>query len=130
MAIILDEFGGTSGMVTLEDLLEVVFGDLQDEFDSEIPLISLTKDERIVVRGDISLEQLNDLLDLGLPEDEVKTIGGLLLASSGLIPKIKQIINIDDLDFKIESIKDRGIQTVSFHANQEQIKKIKEIINA
>jgi len=129
MAIILDEFGGTAGMVTLEDLLEVVFGDLQDEFDSEILHFSI-ENERIHIRGDLSIEHVNNILDLELPLGEIKTFGGLFLPISGHIPKLKEIIEINSIAFTVESIKGRGIQTASFSANKHQIKAIKDLENA
>ena len=130
MAIILDEFGGTSGMVTLEDLLEVVFGDLQDEFDSEIPAFSVSKNQRVVIRGDVSLIQINKTLAMNLPEESIKTIGGLLLSIHGQTPKLQQIIEINGFNFKVESIKGRGIQTVSLKGTDDQINSVKELANA
>jgi putative hemolysin len=130
MAIILDEFGGTSGMVTLEDLLEVVFGDLHDEFDSENPRFSITEDSIINIRGDVSIKYLNKLLGTNFNTEYVKTIGGLLLSKSGKIPAINEVIELNGIAFKIISVKNRSIQTISFQANNQQLKAVEEIINA
>jgi len=129
MAIILDEFGGTAGMVTLEDLLEVVFGDLQDEFDSEIPQFSISLNNKIMIRGDVSIDHVNNILNLDLPTGDVNTIGGLILTSSGHVPKLNDYVEIDSVEFKVESIRSRGIQTVSFVADDDQFKVVKELEN-
>jgi CBS domain containing-hemolysin-like protein len=129
MAIILDEYGGTAGMVTLEDLLEVVFGDLQDEFDSEFPQFSISLHNKIYIRGDVSIDQVNQILNLDLPSGDVKAIGGLILTSLGHIPKLNDYVEINSVEFKVESIRGRGIQTVSFIADEDQFKAVKELEN-
>ena len=129
MAIILDEYGGTAGMVTLEDLLEVVFGDLQDEFDREIPQFSI-QENRIFIRGDVQLDQINELLGLNLPEDKVRTIGGLFLAESGHIPNETAKKEISGIEFQVELLEDRGIQQLSFAGSEKQLSAVEDFNNA
>ena len=98
MALVLDEFGGTAGIVTLEDLVEEVVGEVRDEFDQEIePIIQLAPG-LIEVAGDYLIDDLKTLIDLGPEKDlpDVETVGGLLMTELGEIPKIGDQIRYDD----------------------------------
>jgi CBS domain containing-hemolysin-like protein len=94
LAIVFDEFGGTSGMITREDLLEELFGEVQDEFDQEQALITATGAGRISVRGDVLITNLNDRLEISLPHDESHTIGGLVMDRLGRIPRVGDEVEI------------------------------------
>lgn len=101
LAIILDEYGGTAGVITFEDLIEEIFGDLQDEFDDELELISTEKDGRIRLRSDMLIADVNDILNLELPDDEVDTLGGLVFSRLGHVPKVGEEVIIGPQDTKI-----------------------------
>src|SRR4029078_9468659 len=75
VAIVVDEYGGTAGMFTFEDLMEEIIGDFQDEFDAENPPLRLTARNHLLVRGDYQLDDLNALIGAHLHSDEVETIG-------------------------------------------------------
>jgi CBS domain containing-hemolysin-like protein len=109
VAIILDEYGGTSGMVTLEDLIEEIFGDLQDEFDPTLPDIVAVSETQIRVRGDKPITELNAALGISLPTKPADTIGGLIMSMIGHIPASKEDATIQDYHFKVESMKGRAI---------------------
>jgi putative hemolysin len=94
LAIVLDEFGGTSGMITREDLVEELFGELQDEFDREEALFTPAGAGRISVRGDILISHLNDQLEINLPHEESHTVGGLVMDSLGRIPRVGDEVEI------------------------------------
>jgi CBS domain containing-hemolysin-like protein len=94
LAIVFDEHGGTSGMITREDLVEELFGELQDEFDQEKALITPIGAGRISVRGDMLICNLNDKLDINLPHEESHTIGGLIMARLGRIPQVGDAVEI------------------------------------
>jgi putative hemolysin len=126
MAIVLDEYGGTAGMVTLEDLVEEIFGELQDEFDVELPVIQVRSDNRIVVRGDTLISDLNDWLDLYLDSAEVDTIGGLVLSEAGRVPDAREEIAIGDLTLRIEEMDGKAIKTISLLVSPEQARQIRE----
>ena len=111
VAIILDEFGGTSGMVTLEDLIEEIFGDLQDEFDQDLPDIQILSDTRLLIRGSLPLHDLNALLGIDLPSGGVETIGGLLSSAIGDIPAANQHITIGDYAFTIHKMRGRAVSS-------------------
>jgi len=126
MAIVLDEYGGTAGMVTLEDLVEEIFGELQDEFDVELPVIQVRSDNRIVVRGDTLISDLNDWLDLYLDSAEVDTIGGLVLSEAGRVPDAREEIAIGDLTLRVEEMDGKAIKTISLLVSPEQARQIRE----
>jgi putative hemolysin len=126
MAIVLDEYGGTAGMVTLEDLVEEIFGELQDEFDVELPVIQVRSDNRIVVRGDTLISDLNDWLDLYLDSAEVDTIGGLVLSEAGRVPDAREEIAIGGLTLRVEEMDGKAIKTISLLVSPEQARQIRE----
>ena len=80
MAILFDEYGGTAGLVTVEDILEEIVGDIRDEFDTdELPDIRKVAEDHYIFDAKVLIGDVNDLLDIDLPEDEVDTIGGYIL---------------------------------------------------
>jgi CBS domain containing-hemolysin-like protein len=126
MAIVLDEYGGTAGMVTLEDLVEEIFGELQDEFDVELPTVQVQSNNRIVFRGDTLITDLNDWLDLYMESDEVDTIGGMILSVVGGVPQEKEEVTIGEMQWRIEKMDGKGIKTVSVIVSPEKARQIRE----
>ena len=103
MAIVLDEYGGTAGLVTMEDLLEEIVGEIQDEYDLEEKPIQLLDDRTAVVNARTHIHEVNDLLDLRLPEDEnVDTIAGLVYAQLGRIPAQGETITLAGAELRVE----------------------------
>ncbi len=129
MAIVMDEFGGTAGMVTLEDLLEQIFGDLQDEFDTSIPIFRATVNDRLWIRGDFQINLVNEVLALNLPTDDSDTIGGLILNEIGHVPILNEEIVINASKFRVEKMTGRGVAMVSMAATKEQIENAKEYLD-
>ena len=125
VAIVLDEYGGTAGMVTLEDLIEEIFGELQDEFDPVDPPLQITAD-RIWVRGDMLVSDLNERLDSKLPENGADTIGGLALNSIGHVPAVGEEIRIDGVTLRIEKMSGRGVASLSLQSTPELAEKVRE----
>lgn len=102
IAIVIDEFGGTSGMVTLEDLVEEIFGDIQDEHDHARLTARRLPDGSYEFSGRIEITTLNDTFHLDIPEDdEYQTLMGYILHSTGAIPELGEIIILDNLRFEI-----------------------------
>jgi CBS domain containing-hemolysin-like protein len=120
----LDEYGGTAGMVTLEDLLEQIFGDLQDEFDSDIPAFRVVAGNQIWIRGDVSLRLVNEVLSLNLPEDELNTIGGLMLNATGHVPIVNHEIEMQGIKLRVVKMSGRGIETICIAGNEQQIQRV------
>jgi CBS domain containing-hemolysin-like protein len=115
LAIVLDEYGGTAGLVTLEDLIEEIFGELQDEFDRETALISADKAGRLHLRGDLLVSDVNEFLGLRLPEDQADTLGGLVMSALGRIPEAGDEVTLGApaTVIRVEKMEARGVAEVS-----------------
>jgi CBS domain containing-hemolysin-like protein len=115
IAIVLDEYGGTAGLVTIEDLLEEIVGEIQDEYDEEEPLIELLDDDHARVDGRAAVEDLLDIWDIRVPledEDEYDTVGGLVYHRIGGVPKPGDEIRVDGLRLTVETTDGRRVGKV------------------
>jgi putative hemolysin len=112
MAIVFDEFGGTAGLITFEDLIEEIFGELQDEFDDEMALISLDAQGRIYLRADLLVSDVNEYLRLELP-DVADTLGGLVLSELGRPPEVGDEVAVGGTTIRVEATVDMGASEVS-----------------
>ena len=122
VAIVLDEFGGTAGMVTLEDLVEEIFGELQDEYDDKyIPNIRELPENRLRIRGDVLIMDLNEILEINLPDKDVDTIGGLVLNQFREAPSEKDKVHIEGIPFTVSKMEGRGVSVVIMECTSEQI---------
>ena len=102
IGIVVDEFGGTSGLVSLEDIVEEIFGDIQDEHDNESYEAKQTEDGAYILSARLEIDKVNDMFNLQLPEsDEYMTIGGLILHYYQSFPKVNEIVKIGKFQFKI-----------------------------
>jgi putative hemolysin len=120
MAIVLDEFAGTAGLVTVEDLTEVIFGGLQDEFDVSRSAIDVRADGRAWMRGDALIRDVEERLNLGLPAEDVNTIGGLVLGELGYLPTTGEEVQIGGTLFRVEDVSGNRVDTVSLALAPEQ----------
>jgi CBS domain containing-hemolysin-like protein len=102
MAIVLDEYGGTAGLVTVEDLLEEIVGEIQDEYDLEEKPIQLVDDRTAVVNARIHLDEVSDLLGVRLPQDEVDTVAGLVYSLFGRVPTPGETIALPGIELRVE----------------------------
>lgn len=112
LTIVFDEYGGTAGMITFEDLIEEIFGELQDEFDDENALIARGKDGRIYLRADLLVTDVNEYLELKLPT-EADTLSGLVFSELGRAPKVGDKFSVNDTLIRIEAMEDLGVAEVS-----------------
>lgn len=112
IAVVLDEFGGTSGIVTLEDALEEIVGEIKDEYDKESTPIHKEEDGSYTVLGKVAIRDVNDELDLNLPTEEVTTINGLLLLLFERVPRDNEHIRIKGIGFKVIEVKNNMVTKV------------------
>jgi putative hemolysin len=115
LAVVLDEYGGTAGLVTIEDLLEEIVGEIQDEYDEEEPLIVKISADEARVDGRVSVDDLEELFDvtLGLEdEDEYDTVGGLIYHRVGGVPKPGDRVVVEGLTLTVETTEHRRVGTV------------------
>ncbi|MCS7081745.1 MAG: hemolysin family protein [Bacteroidetes bacterium] len=96
MAIVLDEYGGTAGLITLEDLLEELVGDIQDEYDEEELVLRRLNPHTFILSGRASVEELNARFRLGIPEGDYETLAGYIMDRLGVIPKVNEEFVLDD----------------------------------
>lgn len=102
LAIVVDEFGGTSGLVSLEDIVEEIFGDIEDEHDSNNYVAKKTDSGEYILSARLEIEKVNEMFALDLPEsDDYMTVGGLILHEYQSFPKLNEIVKIGNLEFKI-----------------------------
>jgi CBS domain containing-hemolysin-like protein len=112
MAIVIDEYGGTAGLVTIEDLIEEIVGEIVDEYDQEEPLVEPIDDDTIRVDAKMSIDEVNELLGAELPHEEWDTVGGLVFGLTGRVPVAGETVRYDSLEFRTERVTGRRIQKV------------------
>lgn len=102
LAIVVDEFGGTSGLVSLEDIVEEIFGDIEDEHDSTKYTAVQIEDHEYILSARLEIDKVNELFDLDLPEsDDYMTLGGMILHYYQSFPKLNEVVTIGKYEFKI-----------------------------
>ena len=116
LGVVVDEFGGTSGLVSLEDIVEEIFGDIEDEHDSTKYVAKQTVDGDYLLSARLEIDKVNEMFDLDLPEsDEYMTIGGLILHEYQSFPKLNEVVKFDKYEFKIIKSTSRKIELVQLH---------------
>ena len=114
MAVVVDEYGGTSGIITMEDLIESILGNIQDEFDNEDEEISQVNDNTFTIDGTTSIYEVSDLLDIELPEGDYDTLAGYIVSTLGRIPTENEhpTVTFENAEFTVEQVCDRRITRV------------------
>ena len=116
LAVVVDEYGGTAGLVTMEDLLEEVFGEIVDEFDSEEPLATPLAGGAMLVHGRMPVDELDELLGDVLPDGDWDTVGGLLFDALGHVPSVGEGVELVGRRFDVEQVVGRRITRVRIGA--------------
>lgn len=113
MAIVLDEYGGTVGIVTMEDLVEEIVGEIEDEYDDEEEKeIEVIKEDEYVVAGSIRIDDLNDLIGTSMESEEFDSIGGFIIGEIGRFPEVGEEIQYQNIKFVIEEVDKNRIKKV------------------
>ncbi len=112
IAVVIDEFGGTAGIVTAEDLIEEVFGEIKDEYDVEENVCRKTGENEYLVGGNVEIDSLNEKFDLGFPEGDYNTLAGYIMAETGRIPALGEIVTAHNFKIHIIRSSDRRIEMV------------------
>ncbi len=112
MAIVLDEYGGTAGLVTLEDLIEEIFGEIQDEYDEEAPLFEWVDDQHLVADARIAIDDLGLVLGVELPQEGYETLGGFIYDQLGHVPNAGESLEYGTLVMQIDDVEGQRITTV------------------
>jgi CBS domain containing-hemolysin-like protein len=119
IALVTDEYGSVVGLVTLEDLLEELVGEIADEYDTEEPEVEVVSEDVYRVDGKLAIDELNEILDADLPDEEWDTIGGLVLGLLGEIPDEGQEVSFRNLRFTAERVNGRRISKVLITREEE-----------
>lgn len=119
LGVVIDEFGGTSGIVSLEDIVEEIFGDIEDEHDSTKYIATQVGDNEYMLSARLEIDKVNDLFDLDLPEsDDYMTVGGYILHEYQSFPKLNEVITIDRYEFRIIKSTMTKIELVKLKVNR------------
>lgn len=119
IAVVVDEFGGTAGIVTLEDLVEEIFGDIEDEHDNTSYICKQIGEHEYVLSARLEIEKVNETFGLELPEsDDYLTVGGLILNSYQSFPKLHEVVQVGQFEFKIIKVTATKIELVRLKVNE------------
>ena len=112
MAIVVDEYGATAGLITIEDLVEVIVGDIDDEYDEEDEEIQVIKEDEYIVEGSTRISDVNEMIGIRLESEEFDSIGGFIIGHIGRIPDENEVVEVDNIRFCIESLEKNRIMKI------------------
>ncbi len=119
IAWVVNEYGGTAGVITLEDILEEIFGEIDDEYDKDELIGNQLSKNEFILSGRLEIDRINEEYDLNLPEGDYDTLSGLIIAHHETIPTQNEIIEIENYSFKILDVSDTKIETVKLIVNEK-----------
>jgi magnesium and cobalt transporter len=112
MAIVVDEYGGTAGLVTVEDLLEEIVGEIRDEYDVESETVTDEGEGVFVFSGKVNVDEVRDRLDVEIEREGFETVGGFLLSQLGRMPYVGETVGVGELSFEVLEVERRRITKV------------------
>ena len=119
IAVVVDEFGGTSGIITMEDLVEEIFGEIEDEYDVNTHIAKKTGENEYIISGRLEIDQLNEMFSFNIPQDDdYTTVAGFVLHHIQRFPKTYESIEIDNFTFKILKVTSRKIEVIKLIVNE------------
>jgi len=110
IAIVIDEYGGTSGLVTIEDLIEEIVGEIQDEYDLEEQLLVEQSDGTLLVDGRLSIEEFEEYFDIEVEREKFDTVGGYVVEQCGSVPAVGETVRVDNFDMVVVKGDQRAIR--------------------
>lgn len=122
IAVVLDEYGGTVGIVTIEDLVEEIVGEIEDEYDEENKSVQVIKDNEYVVEGSVKLHEISELIGVDIDSEEFDSVGGLMIGELGRMPEEQEEVAINKTKFIAEEIEKNRIKKVRIFTNVEEKK--------
>ncbi len=120
MAVVVDEFGGTDGLVTLEDLIEEIVGEIYDEHDVARPLVTVTAAGEILIDGGAPIDEVNERFRLTLPLEDYDTLGGFILGELGHVPKPGDTVEVEGAEFVVKTVDERRVRYVRMIKRNER----------
>jgi CBS domain containing-hemolysin-like protein len=120
IAVVVDEFGGTAGLVTMEDIIEELFGEIRDEYDVEEDICRKIADNTYLISGKVEVDFINEKYNLKLPTGDYETIAGYIITSLGRIPAQGENVNIDHFNFLIARASNKNIEMVKLNVKSDQ----------
>lgn len=112
MMIVIDEYGGTEGIITIEDLIEEIVGDIEDEYDKDVKDIEVIQEDEYIVNGSVKLEAINELIGTHIESDDFDTIAGFVIGIIDRIPELGEVIEFEHIRFVIENIERNKIEKI------------------
>ena len=115
ISVVLDEYGGTDGIVTIEDLIEEVFGDIEDEYDDYEKEIEVIKEDEFVVDGSARLDDISELIGVNMESEEFDSVGGLVIGELGRFPEQNEEVQLNNIRFVVEEVDKNRIKKVRIY---------------